>query len=61
MNANQVLATNQEVSLKRGLKKHQVKLVALGGIIGSAYFLGSGYIINKVGLRQLWILLVEAL
>lgn len=34
---------------KRGLKNRHIQLIALGGIIGSGYFLGSGEIINQVG------------
>lgn len=34
---------------RRGLKDRHVQLIALGGIIGSAYFLGTGEVINLVG------------
>lgn len=34
---------------KRGLKDRHVQLIALGGIIGSGYFLGTGEVINLVG------------
>ncbi|QRN04214.1 amino acid permease [Legionella sp. MW5194] len=34
---------------KRGLKDRHVQLIALGGIIGSGYFLGTGEVINQVG------------
>jgi AAT family amino acid transporter len=37
----------QEEGLLRSLKSRHVQLIALGGIIGSSYFLGSGYIIDK--------------
>ncbi|MBA2648619.1 MAG: amino acid permease [Legionella sp.] len=33
----------------RGLKDRHVQLIALGGIIGSCYFLGTGEVINLVG------------
>lgn len=33
----------------RGLKDRHVQLIALGGIIGSCYFLGTGEVINVVG------------
>jgi amino acid transporter, AAT family len=36
-------------SYKKGLKNRHIHLIALGGIIGSSYFLGTGYIINQVG------------
>ncbi|HBD7064528.1 TPA: amino acid permease [Legionella pneumophila] len=34
---------------RRGLKDRHVQLIALGGIIGSGYFLGTGEVINLVG------------
>ncbi len=34
---------------RRGLKDRHVQLIALGGIIGSGYFLGTGAVINQVG------------
>ncbi|MFO3149178.1 amino acid permease, partial [Legionella pneumophila serogroup 1] len=34
---------------RRGLKDRHVQLIALGGIIGSGYFLGPGEVINLVG------------
>lgn len=34
---------------KRGLKDRHVQLIALGGIISSGYFLGTGAIVNQVG------------
>jgi AAT family amino acid transporter len=39
----------QEEGLLRSLKSRHVQLIALGGIIGSSYFLGSGYIISQTG------------
>lgn len=33
----------------RGLKNRHLQLIALGGIIGSGYFLGTGYVISKAG------------
>lgn len=35
--------------LKRGLKDRHVMMIALGGIIGSAFFLGTGSIVQAVG------------
>lgn len=34
---------------RRGLKTRHVQLIALGGIIGSGYFLGTGAVVNQVG------------
>ncbi|KTC97898.1 amino acid (lysine) permease [Legionella geestiana] len=34
---------------RRGLKDRHVQLIALGGIIGSGYFLGTGAVVNQVG------------
>ena len=35
--------------LHRGLKSRHIQLIALGGIIGSCYFLGTGAVIDQVG------------
>ena len=39
----------EERTLSRGIKSWHVSLIALGGIIGSCYFLGSGYTVAAVG------------
>ncbi len=36
-------------SLKRTLKSRHISLIALGGMIGSSYFLGTGYILGEIG------------
>lgn len=36
-------------TLNRGLKMRHLQLIALGGIIGSGYFLGTGYVLEKAG------------
>lgn len=33
----------------RGLKTRHLQLISLGGIIGSGYFLGTGYVVSKAG------------
>ncbi|MDR3624919.1 MAG: amino acid permease [Chlamydiales bacterium] len=38
-----------ENELHKGLKPRHIHLIALGGIIGSAYFLGTGYLVHEVG------------
>lgn len=37
------------MELQRGLSHRHVNLIALGGIIGSSYFLGTGLILNQMG------------
>ncbi len=34
---------------QRGLKSRHISLIALGGIIGSSYFLGTGYVFHELG------------
>lgn len=41
--------TLDDGGFKRGLKDRHVQLIALGGIIGSGYFLGTGAVVNQVG------------
>lgn len=36
-------------TLSRGLKKRHMQMITLGGIIGSCYFLGSGYVLELTG------------
>ena len=40
---------HQQEELNRGLKPRHLQLVALGGIIGSGYFLGTGEVLSTVG------------
>jgi amino acid transporter, AAT family len=52
--SNKVMPTNDHIApedrtLNRGIQAWHVSLIALGGIIGSCYFLGSGYTIAEVG------------
>ncbi len=37
------------MELQRGLSHRHVNLIAMGGIIGSSYFLGTGLILNQIG------------
>jgi amino acid transporter, AAT family len=38
-----------EFGLKRGIQPWMANLIAIGGIIGSCYFLGTGYLISQMG------------
>jgi len=38
-----------EFGLRRGIRPWMANLIAIGGIIGSAYFIGSGYLIAEIG------------
>ena len=38
-----------EVTLQRDIKGWQVGMIALGGVIGSCYFLGVGWTISVMG------------
>ncbi len=42
-------STMTSPQLQRGLKERHISLIALGGIIGSSYFLGTGYLLKEVG------------
>lgn len=35
--------------MNRGLKNRHLQLISLGGVIGSGYFLGTGYVLEKAG------------
>ena len=39
----------ENTQLQRGLKLRHLQLIALGGVIGSGYFLGTGYVLGKAG------------
>ena len=36
----------KEPTMNRGLKNRHLQLISLGGIIGSGYFLGTGYVLE---------------
>lgn len=38
-----------ETKMNRGLKNRHLQLISLGGVIGSGYFLGTGYVLEKAG------------
>ena len=38
-----------ERKMNRGLKNRQLQLMSLGGVIGSGYFLGTGYVLEQAG------------
>jgi AAT family amino acid transporter len=44
-----VLRAGQQDGLRRDLKPRHLQLIALGGIIGSGYFLGTGEVLSTVG------------
>lgn len=37
------------MKLAKSLKARHIELIALGGIIGSCFFLGTGYVLTEVG------------
>ena len=39
----------EDKGMKRGLKNRHLQLISLGGVIGSGYFLGTGYILQQAG------------
>lgn len=43
------IVPQEERTLARGILPWHVSLIAIGGIIGSCYFLGSGYTIKEIG------------
>jgi amino acid transporter, AAT family len=43
------MADPKATTLQRGLRSRHVSMIALGGIVGSAYFLGTGYVFNELG------------
>ena len=38
-----------ETKMNRGLKNRHLQLISLGGVIGSGYFLGTGYVLEQAG------------
>ena len=38
-----------EEKMNRGLKNRHLQLISLGGVIGSGYFLGTGYVLEQAG------------
>lgn len=40
---------SEQRELKRGIKSWQVTFIALGGIVGSVYFLGVGLVVKEIG------------
>lgn len=48
-NENNEVVVEAGEGFKRGLKPRHLQFIALGGIIGSCYFLGAGYVIDSAG------------
>src|SRR5271154_4455297 len=50
-NQNEPLVPGREVDsqLRQGLSQRQLSMIALGGIIGAGFFVGSGVVIGKAG------------
>jgi len=46
---NPIPPAGRRVGLNRGIKPWMASLIAIGGIIGSCYYLGSGYLISQMG------------
>ncbi|HWQ65535.1 MAG TPA: amino acid permease [Methanospirillum sp.] len=46
---NPVPPAGRTIKLSRGIKPWMASLIAIGGIIGSCYYLGSGYLISQMG------------
>ena len=44
-----VIKVMNESKMNRGLKNRHLQLISLGGVIGSGYFLGTGYVLEKAG------------
>ena len=44
-----VIKAMNESKMNRGLKNRHLQLISLGGVIGSGYFLGTGYVLEKAG------------
>lgn len=47
--------------LRRGLKPHHLQFISIGGIIGSAYFLGTGLVVSQAGPAAIWAYLLGGL
>ena len=48
-NLNNAVQQPEMASVKRGLKERHVQLIAMGGLIGTCYFLGAGSILQAAG------------
>ncbi len=46
---NPLPPAGRKIKLNRGIRPWMASLIAIGGIIGSCYYLGSGYLISQMG------------
>ena len=51
----------QEPDLKKGIHPWMANLIALGGIIGSCYFIGSGWLIKELGVSAVFAFMMGGL
>ncbi|NTV91446.1 MAG: amino acid permease, partial [Clostridiales bacterium] len=58
---SEIKTTSETTSLQRGIHPWMANLIALGGIIGSCYFIGSGYLIAELGVSAAFAFMIGGL